>query len=447
MLPYTVRELAPALQGSPQHVDPQTKVSGLTTDSRKIQPGQWFVCLQGENSDGHSYAAQAMAHGAAGLIASAERLPVELQQAPRIEVASPNQALLDWAADYRKRFSGHVLGITGSNGKTTTKEIARHLCQSLDATAHATQGNYNNFIGVLTLLSAPLDTSWWVVEMGTNHFGEIETLAKVSQPTVGLLTSIGESHLEFLLNTAGVAREKSGLWKGLVEGGQAWIPENVLERNVLEREAEQIGVVLRSFGLNEPAAEWNLQLRANRSDSGLSILDSPIGELQTSLNNPLALQNLAGVLAALHSTGMDDSDLRRAVAELDLDVAGRMQLLPRGDVLWVNDSYNANPSSFPSDVSLSTTATCSRFDGRTWRPSPELHHQVGVFAADCGDPLRLWPLCLKSSRGWQATTQRLVHVTEEPDDLLPLLQRTLQPNDVILVKGSRSARMERILPE
>ena len=103
MLPYTVRELAPALQGSPHHVDPQTKVSGLTTDSRKIQPGQWFVCLQGENNDGHSYAAQAMAHGAAGLIASAERLPVELQQAPRIEVASPNQALLDWAADYRKR--------------------------------------------------------------------------------------------------------------------------------------------------------------------------------------------------------------------------------------------------------------------------------------------------------------------------------------------------------
>ncbi len=208
MLPYTVRELAPALQGSPQHVDPQTK--GLWINHRFSQNSAWtMVCVPtGENSDGHSYAAQAMAHGAAGLIASAERLPVELQQAPRIEVASPNQALLDWAADYRKRFSGHVLGITGSNGKTTTKEIARHLCQSLDATAHATQGNYNNFIGVpLTLLSAPLDTSWWVVEMGTNHFGEIETLAKVSQPTVGLLTSIGESHLEFLLNTAGVARE------------------------------------------------------------------------------------------------------------------------------------------------------------------------------------------------------------------------------------------------
>jgi UDP-N-acetylmuramoyl-tripeptide--D-alanyl-D-alanine ligase len=456
MLPYTVHELAPALQGSPQHVDPQTKVSGLTTDSRKIQPGQWFVCLQGENSDGHSYAAQAMAHGAAGLIASAERLPAELQQAPRIEVASPNQALLDWAADYRKRFSGHVLGITGSNGKTTTKEIARHLCQSLDATAHATQGNYNNFIGVpLTLLSAPLDTSWWVVEMGTNHFGEIETLAKVSQPTVGLLTSIGESHLEFLLNTAGVAREKSGLWKGLVEGGQAWIPANVLERSVLEREAEQIGVVLHSFGLNESSAEWNLQLQATRSDNGLSILGSPIGELQTSLNNPLALQNLAGVLAALHSTGVDDSDLRKAVAELDLDVAGRMQLLPRGDVLWVNDSYNANPSSFrsvlqslrqmyPSRRLLLAAGSMAELGDQ----APELHHQVGVFAADCGVStlFACGPYASHLAEGWQATTQRLVHVTEEPGDLLPLLQQTLQPNDVILVKGSRSARMERILP-
>ena len=132
MLPYTVCELAPALQGTPHHVGPQVKVSGLTTDSRKIRPGQWFVCLLGENSDGHSYAAQALNHGAAGLIASADRLPAELQQVPRIEVTSPNQALLDWATDYRKRFSGQVLGITGSNGKTTTKEIARNLCQSLD---------------------------------------------------------------------------------------------------------------------------------------------------------------------------------------------------------------------------------------------------------------------------------------------------------------------------
>ena len=364
---------------------------------------------------------------------------------------------MDWAADYRKRFSGHVLGITGSSGKTTTKEIARHLCQSLDSTAHATQGNYNNFIGVpLTLLSAPLDTSWWVVEMGTNHFGEIETLAKVSQPTVGLLTSIGESHLEFLLNTAGVAREKSGLWKGLVEGGQAWIPANVLERNILEREAEQIGVFLHSFGLNEPAAEWNLQIQATRSDNGLSILDSPIGELQTSLNNPLALQNLAGVLAALHSTGMDDNDLRRAVAELDLDVAGRMQLLPRGDVLWVNDSYNANPSSFrsvlqslrqmyPSRRLLLAAGSMAELGDQ----APELHHQVGVFAADCGVStlFACGPYASNLAGGWQATTQRLVHIAEEPGDLLPLLQRTLQPNDVILVKGSRSARMERILPE
>jgi UDP-N-acetylmuramoyl-tripeptide--D-alanyl-D-alanine ligase len=455
MLPYTVHELLPVLQGTPYHVDPQTKMSGLTTDSRKIQPGQWFVCLQGENSDGHSYAAQALAHGAAGLIASAKNLSPELQQAPRIEVASPNQALLDWAADYRKRFSRQVLGITGSNGKTTAKEIARHLCQSMDPTAHATQGNYNNFIGVpLTLLSAPLDTSWWVVEMGTNHFGEIETLAKVSQPTVGLLTSIGESHLEFLINTAGVAREKSGLFRGIVEGGCAWIPANVLERGVLEQEAEHIGVALHSFGLNEPSAKWNLQLQATRADNGSSVLDSPIGELKTSLNNPLALQNLAGVLAALHSTGIDDNDLRLAVAELNLDVAGRMQLLPREGVLWVNDSYNANPSSFrsvlqsllqmyPSRRLLLAAGSMAELGDQ----APELHYQVGVFAADCGVAalFTCGPYAADFADGWRSTTQRLVHIAEEPSDLLPSLHQTLQPNDVILVKGSRSARMERIL--
>ena len=457
MLPYTVAELSQALQGIAHQVEPEVRVTGMSTDSRQVGAGQWFVCLQGERTDGHEYAAQALAQGAEGLIVAAGRLPPELHQAPRIEVASPNQALLDWAADYRQRFTGQVLGITGSNGKTTTKEIARQLCQALDPKVHATQGNFNNFIGVpLTILAAPLESQWWVVEMGTNHFGEISALAQVVRPTLGLLTSIGESHLEFLGSTAGVAQEKSGLFEGLPAGGCAWVPENVLEREVLEHSAARLGISLKSFGFNQPNAHWNLQLREVALQEGRLLLDSPLGELETTLHNPLALQNLAGVLAALQSTDVEEVLLRQAVSKLHLDVPGRMQLRPRAEMLWINDSYNANPSSFrsvlqsvrqmyPNQRLLVAAGSMAELGPQ----ASELHRQIGRFAADCGvtELHACGPHAEDYAAGWLAGTKRPIHTTANPGELRPILEARLQPGDVILVKGSRSARMEEILPD
>ena len=179
----------------------------MTTDSRKIsldsglfvyrRKQRWsFLCSPGNG------------HGAAGLIASAERLPPELQQAPRIEVASPNRALLDWAADYRKRYSSHVLGITGKAWK--------HQSPGIFAKAwilHATRGNYNNFIGVpLTLLSAPLDTSWWVVKWEQTAL-EDQTCQGISADS-WFTDNIGKAIWNFY-STQLELPEKSGLWKDL----------------------------------------------------------------------------------------------------------------------------------------------------------------------------------------------------------------------------------------
>jgi UDP-N-acetylmuramoyl-tripeptide--D-alanyl-D-alanine ligase len=452
-LSYRVAELCAAMNGQAQHVSPDLRVESFTTNSRDVQAGDWFVCLQGEHTDGHQYAAQALRQGASGLIVSAERLPAELRSAPHIVVSSPNQALLDWGADFRNRFDGTVLGITGSNGKTTAKEIARQLCAHWDPQAHATAGNFNNFIGVpLTLLSAPLDADWWIVEMGTNRFGEIATLSEIVRPTVGLLTSIGESHLEFLESTAGVAREKAGICAGMSAGSDVWVPAKVLEREILEAEIAQAGMQLRTFGVDDPDADWNLSvLSIGKSPTEPTALLTPLGEVTTSLQSPLALQNLAGVLAALHSCGVAAAEVPSAVAALQLEVAGRMQFVPREQTLWVNDSYNANPSSFrsvleslrkmfPSRRLLLAAGDMAELGAQ----APQLHQAVGRFAAEVAvaEIFACGQFAEDYVRGWQDVCDRPAHTASTPRELLPAVQQRLLPDDILLVKGSRSARME-----
>ena len=135
----------------------------------------------------------------------------------------------------RNKFNGKVLAITGSNGKTSTKDILASLCSFLDPMAHATPGNYNNLIGVpLTILSSSNKSKWWIIEIGTNKFGEIAELSNIVRPNAAIITSIGESHLEFLESTVGVAKEKSGLFKGMSPGSRVVIPHSLMHKELVE---------------------------------------------------------------------------------------------------------------------------------------------------------------------------------------------------------------------
>ena len=460
---YRLTELCHVLQGHPFDIAEHSTFFRIAIDSRKVHTGDLFFALSGEKTDGHRYIQQAMEQGAQAIVACEEKIPARMKQAlvPRIAVKDPNRALMDLAQDYRNRFlHGHVLGITGSNGKTSSKEIAAEICQALGAKTHATQGNFNNFVGVpLTLLSATLQEDWWVVEMGTNRFGEIKTLSEIVKPHLGLITNIGESHLEFLENTQGVAREKSGLFAGMDRGSIVAIPATILHREVIEQAAAQSQIRLVTYGFDHwnaaPPPEYSAKLLTH---SPSQTQFEWFGHLMTtSMGNALLLSNLLGVLTLLQAHGIAANRLVSAVQQLSYAIQGRMQFRQTSQCLIVDDTYNANPTSFQSVMaSLREMFPQHRMVvvaggmAELGKHSPALHVQTGQTMQKIGmnqllafgeNDARYY------STGWkqQGGAANLAFWTTDWEELIATFQKVVQTGDVVLVKGSRSAQMERFV--
>ena len=312
---YTIGEMSQIFNAKTEKIKTNLLVHGFSIDSRTMNAGELFFCIKGENTDGHHYISQALEKGACAVVADPACIKEAIRQNsfPRILVPDPNQALRKWAADIRKRFTGKVLVVTGSNGKTTTKEILAGLCRHLDPNAYATSGNFNNFIGVpLTLLEATLDAKWWVIEIGTNHFGEVAELSKVVQPTAGIITNIGQSHLEFLQNTEGVAREKSGLFAGMSPGNKVIVPDTLLHLDLVEEEAVKAGVeIVKTTAVTEQASEKKCKIRLFNE------------WFESSIDSTLLQQNLVLALTLLKEEGVPVALLKQAAAALDLSVKCR----------------------------------------------------------------------------------------------------------------------------
>ncbi len=460
---YTTLELCHALEGSSQHIPSHQRFHSFAIDSRKIQPGDLFFSIVGENTDGHLYIEQALTNGAQGVIANKERLPSKLQSSkiPLILVADPNMALRDLARDYRSRLkTGRVLGITGSNGKTSTKEIAANLCRFLYPKTNATQGNFNNFIGVpLTILSASLDASWWVVEMGTNHFGEIQTLSEIVKPDLALITNIGESHLEFLESTEGVAREKSGIFAGMSPGAIVAIPSPLLHSTIVSQQAIEHDINLVRYGFTNWKSDIPPDYKATLLDCSAEHtrfeFQSHVFEVAT--GNLLLLGNLLGVLTLLHLQNEPLELLSEAVRTLNFEIKGRMQIRNMESYVLVDDTYNANPTSFCEviqsvqklypDRRLLVVAGAMAELGKH---SANLHFQLGANMPKLGVKY-LFTFGYNDAQyyreGWksQEKNQSTVFHTVDLEKLVSTFNGVVKTNDVVLVKGSRSACMEQFV--
>ena len=446
---YTIGEMSQIFKAKTEKINTDLLVHGFSIDSRTMNAGELFFCIKGENTDGHHYIFQALEKGACAVVADPARIPEAIRQSnfARILVPDPNLALRKWAADIRKRFTGKVLAVTGSNGKTTTKEILAGLCRHLDPNAYATPGNFNNFIGVpLTLLEAPQDAKWWVIEIGTNHFGEVAELSKVVQPTAGIITNIGESHLEFLQNTEGVAREKLGLFKGMSPGNKVIVPETLLHLDLVEEEAVKAGVdIVKTTVVTEQASEKNYKTRFFNE------------WIESSIGSPLLQQNLVLALTLLKEEGVPVALLKQAAADLDLSVKGRYQQIEMDDWILIDDTYNANPSSFSSVLEnlnktylgLRKIVVCGAM-AELGDLSPELHRQVGetmvkngvekMFGLG-GAEIKFYIEGWKNGGGKTEAARRFSDI----DDLTKTFREELRASDVVLVKGSRSAQMERFV--
>ena len=446
---YTIGELAQLFNAKTEKINANLLVDGFSIDSRTLNTGDLFFCIKGDYTDGHQHISEALEKGACAVVSDPSRIPKVLHQSslPLILAPDPNLALRELAANMRKRFTGEVLAVTGSNGKTTTKEILAGLCRHLDPNAYATPGNFNNFIGVpLTLLEATLDAKWWIIEIGTNHFGEVAELSKVVQPTAGIITNIGQSHLEFLQNTEGVAREKSGLFAGMSPGNKVIVPDTLLHLDLVEEEAVKAGVeIVKTTAVTEQASEKNCKIRF-------------LNEwFESSIDSPLLQHNLILAMTLLKEEGLPVALLKQAAAALDLSVKGRYQQIEMDDWILIDDTYNANPSSFYSVLEnlnktypgLRKIVVCGAM-AELGDLSPELHRQVGetmvkngvekMFGLG-GAEIKFYLEGWKNGGGKPESAQRFNDI----DDLTKTFREELRPSDVVLVKGSRSAQMERFV--
>lgn len=417
-------------------------ITGFAIDTRKIAPGNVFVALAGTQVDGHDYLAAAREAGAAGAIVA--RAVDDLL--PQVQVPDAESALQTLAAAWRQQWPGRVLALTGSNGKTTTKEMLASILNRVAPTC-VTEGNLNNHLGVpLTLLRLRPEQPFAVIEMGANHTGEIAQLSHWARPDVGLVTLAGPAHLEGFGSLEGVARAKGEIYAALPKHGTAVInaadsfagywsevatSKSQIRFNALEAEIRaedvDVGVDESRFTLVTPAGRWTVQL----SVAG-----------QHNVQNALAAA--AGALAL----GLDEDIIVEGLSAFS-SVAGRLRRieLPGGRSL-IDDSYNANPSSVKAAIDVlalqpSPRLFCLGDMAELGADTDTLHAQVGQRARDAG--LEAFWACgthaLHAANSFGSSARHFVN----SNALGKELASCYTDFHSILVKGSRSAQMETVV--
>ncbi|MCK8516288.1 UDP-N-acetylmuramoyl-tripeptide--D-alanyl-D-alanine ligase [Methylonatrum kenyense] len=437
MMRLRLQDIASAMQGARLHAD--TAFTGLSTDTRQLGEDCLFVALRGPNFDGHDYLQQARAGGAAALLCEYGRLP----DAPGIEVPDSRRALGELARHWRRRMPARLVAITGSNGKTTSKQMLAAILSQVGPTL-ATRGNLNNEIGVpLTLAELTPEHAFGVIEMGASAAGEIAWLVSLAEPEVGVVLNAGPAHLEGFGSLQGVAEAKGEMFSGLPADGIAvinaddsfatlWHDMAGVRRRVtvsLAGEADLRGETLAGGGLR-------LHWQGERVD-----LHLPVPGTHNQRN---ALSAAAAALAlevplATVATGLEAFEPE----------AGRLQLLsgPNGSCL-IDDSYNANPSSLRAgiDVLLQQGLEPWLVLGDMAELGPEssaLHAAAGHTAREAG-VTRLYavgPLSVAAVDAFGAGGRHF----KDKTGLQATLQQELHGGVAVLIKGSRSAGMDQLV--
>lgn len=445
MMPCTAREICAAVGGTLLQ-DSGAPVTGVTTDSRAVQPGELFIPLVGERFDGHAYISKALEGGAAGCLTAAAPetlLPGKLY----IQVADTRLALKALASWYRDKFDLPVVQVTGSAGKTTTKEmIASVLSQRYNTLR--TEGNFNNDIGApLTLLRLMPEHQAAVIETGMNHFGEIRYLGEMVRPDIAVITNVGDAHIENLGNTRqGILRAKCEIFENLTPEGIA----------VLNGDDELLNTVTLSQTILRCGVGDGCGVRVTDIDDrgleGVACTVTIEGEhyrLTTSAPGRYMIYPMAMAAAIGRRLGLTGEEIAAGVAAYTT-VGSRMHLirLP-GERLVIDDCYNANPQSMAEGL-------------RMLAASPA-QHRVAVL----GDMGELGQLTAQAHRDMGALTRRLgltavavgekMHALTETDpqaqwfatveEAMPAIRQLFTPGTAVLVKASHAMHFERIVKE
>lgn len=440
MIAMSLAMLAEVLDVAASESD--VEISGVTIDSRKNCEGQLFIAIRGDRFDGHDYVEAAYRSGAVAALVET-RLDCEI---PQIVVSNCKHAMIRLAQDWRRRCAAKVIALTGSNGKTTVKEMVFHILQE-QAPTHATQGNFNNDIGVpLTLFGLSLDDKYAVIELGANHQGEIASLATIAEPDIVYVNNVAAAHLAGFGTVQGVIDAKGELYEYCQArhcavfnndevASQQWRDHCVAE--------EQFSCAIN--------ADADLTAAWQASDDGLTLSVRYQGQTQSVSLCVYGEHNARNALAAITIAIAAGISFDQAVNNLAgfSGVKGRLQMLggPKKSRL-INDSYNANPDSLEAAIKvlcdLHGEAWLALGDmGELGAEAQSMHAQAAKLAREQGvrKMFGIGPLSCVASREFGEAG----YCFEQIDEMATVILAQIHQGVNLLIKGSRSAGMERLV--
>ncbi|MBB6123586.1 UDP-N-acetylmuramoyl-tripeptide--D-alanyl-D-alanine ligase [Sphingobium subterraneum] len=446
---WTAQELAQATGGI---ASGDFVVTGVAFDSREVGPGDLFIALKGETTDGHRFVDATFAAGGAAAIVSQ---PVDH---PHVLVADTTQALTDIAIASRARMTGKVIGVTGSVGKTGTKEALFHALDRMrPGQAHRSLKSYNNHVGVpLSLARMPRDTLFGVFEMGMNHAGELAALTRIVRPDAAVVTAIAPAHIEFFGTETAIAQAKAEIFEGLEPGGTAIVPFDSPHRPLLIERARMCASAIMTFGMGAGADVRALEAVPARDGGSLVTAQLPEAELCFTVAAPGDhwVSNALAVLATIEAVGGDLAAAGLALAELpQLPGRGERTKFPLADgaVLVIDESYNANPLSMAATLAQLGREHAKRRIA-VLGAMKELGVRSAALHAGLAEPLQDAGVDMAVLVGTEMAplADRLegrIHFTHVPDALeaAHVIESQMRPGDAILVKGSNSVGLSRVV--
>ncbi len=446
MISFRLSEAAQVVQGELHGRD--AVFSSVSTDTRTLSTGDLFVALNGPNFDAHDYVRLAEQQGAMGAMVQRE-VSANL---PLLRVKDTRLALGRLAAAWRDKAGARVIGITGSNGKTTLKEMLAAILGQVDRVL-STRGNLNNDIGMPLTLMRLQDEQYAVIEMGANHAGEIAYLSRIARPDVAVLNNAGRAHLEGFGSIEGVARAKAEILQGLAATGTFIYNADDRFANLWRELAE--GHRMRGFGLDEqadvrsPAESYRLEWRDAGFEAAFEVIaGAEAFEVRLRLGGRHNRMNALAAVAVALELGIPPKAIREGLASL-APVKGRLCPVPTtSGVRLVDDAYNANPDSVAAAIAVLAAMPGRRTLvlgdlGELGEEQVSLHRELGVLASQAGVE-RLYT-CGPLSAHAAETFQGEKRVFADHAALLEGLRESLGADESVLVKGSRASAMDRVV--
>lgn len=445
MRTFTTDEIARDVGGT---ASGHAEVTSVVIDNREVQPGSLFIAIRGERLDGHKFIPSAVEAGAAAVICDR---PVECA-VPTILVRDTTQAFLDLAHAYRREFDIPVVGLTGSVGKTTTKEMIWYVLNTKYKT-HKTYKNWNNEIGLpKVLLSLDKEHTAAVIEMGMNHKGEISRLTKIAEPTIGLITNIGVSHIENLGSREGILAAKLELLEGMKKGSVLLLNADDDLLSTVHRD----DYVIKRYGIN--AAEADVRAEDIRYTENRTTFTAAAGDERCAVVLPTTGEhNVYDALAAIAVGAALQIPLADAAKALEQYVPAGMRehIVEKGGVTFIEDCYNASPDSMRA---MAETLMLKGAPGRRriavigdmlelGSYSKEAHALAGKYMADAKVDMLLTLGTESKAAAESARENGLLRVLDftNPDDLSRTLIGLLRPGDVVAFKASNGMHLEKVI--